>query len=140
MNWKLILQLSLFAVGMGLATVYFISSNVEPMFWLPILLLCGYLIASHAPGRLFAHGVALGLVNSFWITVSHILFFTQYIANHAQEAEAMKSMPLPDSPRLMMAMVGPVIGLISGIVIGVFAVLAGKFFVKAKGLRTAAHV
>ena len=69
-----------------------------------------------------------------------ILFFTQYIANHAQEAEAMKSMPLPDSPRLMMAMVGPVIGLISGIVIGVFAVLAGRFFVKAKGLRTAAHV
>ncbi|MCU1336059.1 MAG: hypothetical protein JWO19_1640 [Bryobacterales bacterium] len=38
----------------------------------------------------------------------------------------MKSMPLPDSPRLMMALAGPAVGIISGIVIGVFAVIAGR--------------
>ena len=38
----------------------------------------------------------------------------------------MKSMPLPDAPRLMMALTGPVIGVVSGIVIGVFAVIAGR--------------
>ena len=39
----------------------------------------------------------------------------------------MKTMPMPDSPRLMMAMVGPVIGLISGLLIGLLALLARRF-------------
>ena len=38
----------------------------------------------------------------------------------------MKSMPLPDMPRLMMAIAGPVVGLISGIIIGLLALGAGK--------------
>jgi uncharacterized membrane protein len=38
----------------------------------------------------------------------------------------MSSMPLPDSPRLMMLLVGPVVGAVSGAVIGLFAVVAGK--------------
>ena len=59
MNWKLILQLSLFGLAMGLATVFLIPSK-------------------------------------------------------------------PDSPRLMMAMMGPVIGVVSGLVLGLFAFVAGK--------------
>lgn len=38
----------------------------------------------------------------------------------------MRSMPLPDSPRLMMACVGPIVGIISGVIIGLFAYGAGK--------------
>ncbi len=38
----------------------------------------------------------------------------------------MSSMPRPDAPRLMMLMVGPVIGLISGMVIGLLAVIAAR--------------
>jgi hypothetical protein len=33
----------------------------------------------------------------------------------------MTSMPLPDSPRLMMAMTGSIIGLVSGLILGLFA-------------------
>jgi hypothetical protein len=36
----------------------------------------------------------------------------------------MASMSLPDSPRLMMALTGPVIGVVSGLVLGLFAVVA----------------
>ena len=39
----------------------------------------------------------------------------------------MSSMPLPDSPRLMMACVGPIVGIVSGAIIGLFAYVAGKF-------------
>jgi uncharacterized membrane protein len=35
-------------------------------------------------------------------------------------------MPLPDSPRLMMLIMGPVIGIISGFVLGLFAFVASK--------------
>ena len=38
----------------------------------------------------------------------------------------MDAMPLPTHPRLMMALVGPVIGLVSGIVLGLFAIAGRK--------------
>jgi hypothetical protein len=54
------------------------------------------------------------------------LFFERYLVGHAQEAAMRKSMPLADAPRLMMAITGPVVGLISGMVIGLLALGAGK--------------
>jgi uncharacterized membrane protein len=54
------------------------------------------------------------------------LFFHRYLAAHAQEAAKMNSMPLPTSPRRMMAIVGPLIGLVSGVLIGLLALAAGK--------------
>jgi hypothetical protein len=127
MNWKLILMLSIFGLAMGLATVFFIPSNREPAFWLPIFLLCAFLIARGTSGNAFLHGVYLGLANSVWITAAHVLFFTQYIAGHPQEATMMQFMPLGNHLRLMMVFTGPVTGVISGIVIGVLALIASRF-------------
>jgi hypothetical protein len=127
MNWKLILLLSMFGLAMGLATVFFIPSKLEPVFWLPIFLLCGFLIARGTSTNAFVHGVYLGLVNSVWITAAHLLFFDQYIATHAQEAVLMQMMPMLGSPRLMMALTGPVFGAVSGAVIGVLSFIASRF-------------
>jgi hypothetical protein len=112
---------------MGLATVFFIPSNREPAFWLPIFLLCAFLIARGTSGNPFLHGVYLGLANSVWVTGAHVLFFARYIAAHTQEATMIQFMPLANHPRLMMVFTGPVAGVISGIVIGVFAFLASRF-------------
>ena len=38
----------------------------------------------------------------------------------------MNSVPLPNSPKLIMGIIGPIVGLISGIIIGLFAFVAGK--------------
>lgn len=110
---------------MGVATVFVIPSDVEPIFWLAIFLVCAYLIARNRPDRHLLHGLLLGIVNSAWITAAHIIFFSQYIANHPTEA-MMSSMRLPDSPRLMMACLGPIVGIISGAIIGLLAYVAGK--------------
>ena len=133
MNWKLVIQLSLFGLAMGAATVFVIPSNVEPLFWLVIFALCAYVIATRCSGQYFLHGLAVGLVNSVWITSWHILLFDRYIARHPQEAAMMTSMPLPDSPRLMMALTGPVIGVVSGLVIGLFAIGARKLVTMRAG-------
>jgi hypothetical protein len=125
-DWKLIFRLSLFGLAMGIATVFFIPSNIEPVFWLVIFTVCGYIFAKNLVARHFLHGLLLGLANSVWITASHILFLGRYIANHPREAAMMASMPLPDSPRVMMALIGPMIGLASGLVLGLFALVAGK--------------
>jgi len=124
MNWKLVVQLSLFGLAMAFATVFVVPSNVEPMLWLPIFVICAYLIAKHAPGKHFLHGLMLGIANSVWITGAHVLLFDAYLAHHAREAEMMKSMPMPLPPRLLMAIVGPCVGVVSGVVIGLFALVA----------------
>jgi hypothetical protein len=126
MNWTLILTLSLFGLAMGVATVFVIPSNIEPLFWLAIFVVSAYLIAKRAPGRPFLHGLCVSLVNSVWITAAHVLLFNSYISRHPQEAAMMSSMPMPDAPRLMMLMTGPVIGLLSGVVLGLFAWVATK--------------
>jgi hypothetical protein len=126
MNWKLILQLSLFGLAMGIATVFVIPSKIEPAFWLVIFLICAYLIARRSPGKHFLHGLLLGLANSVWITAAHVLFFDSYVTRHAQEAAMMQNTPLGVSPRLMMTIVGPVVGLLSGMILGLFALAAGK--------------
>ena len=133
MNWKLILQLSLFGLVMGIATVFFVSSSLEPFCWLAIFLVSAYAIARGAPGRPFVHGVCVGLANSVWVTGTHILLVNQYLAGHAREAAMMSSGPLATHPRLMMAITGPLIGLVSGIVLGIFAVVAVKLVGASRG-------
>jgi hypothetical protein len=126
MNTKLIFQLSLFGLAMAFATVYFIPSNIEPLCWLVIFIICAYIIAKQCTGNYFLHGLYVSLLNAVWITATHILLFDTYIAGHPQEAAMMTKMPLPESPRLMMLLTGPIVGLISGVVLGLFAFAASK--------------
>jgi hypothetical protein len=124
MNTKLILQLSLFGLAMAFATVFVIPSTVEPLCWLAIFVVCAYLIARRAPGSYFLHGLLVGILNSVWITSAHVLLFDQYIARHAREAEMMAQIPL--APKVMMLVTGPIIGVVSGIVLGILALIVHR--------------
>ena len=124
MNYRLIVALSFFGLAMGIATVYVIPSSIEPFCWLAIFVVCAVIIARKAPGKPFWHGLLVSLVNSFWITSAHVLLFDAYIAGHPREAGMMAGSPLP--PRLMMLLTGPAIGLISGVVLGLFALIAAR--------------
>src|SRR5215475_5208524 len=126
MNWKLIFSLSLFGLAMAIATVYVISSNIEPIFWLVIFIICAWIIAKKCSEKYFLHGLMVSLVNSVWITAAHIILFNTYITNHPQEATMMEKMPMPASPRITMALIGPVVGLVSGIILGLFSLIASK--------------
>lgn len=131
MNWKLIFGLSLFGLVMAFATVYVVPSNIEPAFWLPIFVICAYFVAKMAPGKFFLHGFCISLVNCIWITGAHVFLYTTYIARHAQELEMSNKMPiLHGHPRQQMLIMGPVIGIISGIVLGLFCFIASKLVKK----------
>jgi hypothetical protein len=124
MNGKLVVQLSLFGLVMALATVFVISSTVEPLCWLAIFIVCAYLIARRAPGSYFLHGLLVGIANSVWITAAHVLLFDQYIARHAREAEMVGRMPL--TPKAMMLLTGPIVGVVSGIFLGILALVVHR--------------
>ena len=125
-NGNLIFRLSLFGLVMAIGTVFWIPGNIEPLIWLPIFIVCGYIIAKKAPGKFFLHGFLVSLLNCVYVTGAHILFYSTYIANHADEAAMMTKMPMPDSPRMMMLLIGPFFGILFGIILGFFAFIAGK--------------
>ncbi len=130
-DWRLVLGLSMFGLVMAFATVFVIPSTVEPIFWLAIFVVCAWVIAKKAPGRPFLHGFLVSLANCVWITGAHMALAGSYLERHANEAAMMAKMPMPDSPRLMMLMTGPVVGIVSGIVLGLFAFVASKLVKRA---------
>ena len=130
MNWKFIFSLSLFGLAMAIATVYFIPSNIEPFFWLLIFVICAWRIAKVCSAKYFLHGLFVCLLNCVWITAAHIILFNAYINNHPQEAAMLQRTPLPSYPRLMMTLMGPVVGIVSGIIMGLFALIASKMIRK----------
>ena len=122
----------MFGLAMAIGTVYVIPSNIEPIFWLAIFIFCAYIIAKNAPGKYFLHGFLTSLVNCAWVTSAHILLFSHYWVNHIQEMEMSAKMPfMQGHPRQQMLIMGPVIGIISGIVLGLFAFVASKIVKKA---------
>jgi hypothetical protein len=125
MNKKLILLLSLFGLVMAIATVFWIPSKTEPLFWLLIFIICAFVIARVCSDRFFLHGLLVSIVNSIWIISAHIILFPTYIANHPQEAEMLTRIPNAP-PRLMMLITGLLIGIISGLVLGLFSFVASK--------------
>ena len=92
-----------------------------------IFIICAYVIAKRSGGNPFLHGVFLGLANSVWMTSGHVLLFHQYAERHQKEMEMMQTMPMMTHPRLLMLITGPIVGLVSGLVIGLFAWIASKF-------------
>jgi hypothetical protein len=130
MNWKLIFQLSLFGLAMAIATVSLIPQNVEPIFWLVVVLISAYLIAKKCTGKYFLHGFVLSLVNCVWITGIHTHFIHLYLANHPNMVEMSSNLPLYHHPRLQMLVTGPFFGVGFGIIMGLFAFLASKMVKK----------
>jgi len=126
MNWKLIIQLSLFGLAMGLATVFVIPSTIEPLFWLLIFVVSAYFIATRCTGRYFWHGFLVSIVNSVWVTAVHFLFFDRYVANHPEEMAMMATMQVSVSPRTLMALMGPIFGVVSGVLLGIFSGLGRR--------------
>lgn len=131
MNWKLIFQLSLFGLVMAVATAFWIPGNIEPILWLPIFILCAYIIAKKAKGKYFQHGFLVSLVNCVWITSAHVIFAKVYLSHHPEEMEMMGKMPMPQHPRLMMLLIGPLFGILFGLILGLFSFIAGKLIKKA---------
>jgi len=120
MNYKIIFQLSLLGLVMGLATVFWIPSNAEPFYWLVIFIISAYFIALKSSGKYFMSGFWVSIANCIWITATHIIFFHTYIASHTREADMMA----------YMLITGPIVGILSGLVLGLFAFLASRIMQK----------
>ena len=131
MNWKLIFSLSLFSVAIAFLTVYLVPEHWSWTLWLPVFLICAWFIAKKAPGKYFMHGFMVAIFNYIWITAIHILLYNPYVLMNPDMAH-MKGMPpyFKAHPRQHMLFFGPIVGIISGLVLGLFAWVASKIVKK----------
>ena len=123
MNWKIVFVLSSFGLAMALGTVFVIPPAVEPVVWLVIFVTCAVVIARTCERRHFLHGFAVSILNSVWVTAAHVAFIDRYVAGHPREAAMAAQM---SSPRAMMIITGPLVGVATGLVLGLFAWIASR--------------
>lgn len=127
MNFKFILQLSLFGLIMAFATVSLIPEKVEPLFWLIVFVFCAFVIAKVCTGRYFLYGFFTSIINSVWITGVHLLFFNSYAAHHPDLATMGNNLYyFATRPRMLMLVLGIPFGIAFGIILGLFCVVASK--------------
>jgi len=127
MNLKLVFQLSMFGLIMGFATISLIPEKVEFLFWLFIFIFCAYVIARVCTGKYFLHGFFTSLVNSVWLTATHIIFYTSYAAHHPNIAAMTNNMAyFSNHPRIFTLLLGIPSGIFFGLILGLFAFIAHK--------------
>src|SRR5260221_1199679 len=122
MNWKLIFALSLFGLAMGVASLFGLGP-LEFVLWLVIFIIYAWIIAARAPGKYFLHGFLVSVVNSVWITAIHAAFFATLARNNPQMVQGT---PRGWNPRVLMIVMGPIVGALLGLVAGLFAFIASK--------------
>ncbi len=111
---------------MAFATVSLIGEKYEPGFWLVIFVFCAWVIAKVCQGKYFLHGFFVSIINSVWITAVHLMFRRSYVLNHPEFAPTNLPSQFVRHPRLVMALVMPVFGVLFGIILGLFALVASK--------------
>jgi hypothetical protein len=137
MKWTLILKLSLIEIALAVASIFFISPNAETILWLASVLFYAYAIGNGTRQYRFFHGMVLGILNGIWVSTTRSIFLARYLAGHPIAVTTI-DMISHSRPRLSLTATAIVTGIGQGIVIGVFAVVAG-FMVKPRRIDLAAE-
>jgi hypothetical protein len=127
MNFRLVLLLSDFGLAMGVASLLgLIPRGVELWLWLGITVVCAVWIAKKVATRRFLHGFLVGLISGMLSPLIQVAFFPLYLRNNPYAAESFGQLPSGMSPRLLILIMTPLLGLFFGLVLGCLAWLAGK--------------
>ena len=126
MNWKLILSLSGFGLLMGILSVLGLVSKVEGWLWLAIGIFCAGWMGTQLAERRFLHGFLTGLIGGAVAPAIQALFFSTYVANNPEFTQAAAQLPPGIPLRLLVVVAIPVSGLLSGVVLGLLTLVAGK--------------
>lgn len=131
MKWKTILLLSLFGILMGLNSVFGIIKNIEWLLWLIIAIVSAYVLNKQTKKLLVTHAVITGLFIGILNAIIQSSLFDMYLANNP-EIEGFNQWPITVEPQYFLLMAGPFVGIVYGLVIGLFALIIKKILKKYK--------
>ncbi|HXF04222.1 MAG TPA: hypothetical protein VNM72_02265 [Blastocatellia bacterium] len=133
MNWKLIVSLSGLGVLMGGASVLGLTRGSEGVLWLVFAALATVVIVRKAQTRPLLHGFFVGLIGGGLAPVVQFLFFSTYLASNPEVAEQFSRVPSGLGARYFVLVLAPVIGLVSGVALGLICWLGARLVVRRKG-------
>lgn len=127
MNWTLIILLSLFGAIMGFLSVKGYTGKLEPVLWILFGIISSLVLSKNVENKVFMHALLIGL---FWGVLNAIIqssFFEQYLTNNPSIQDRFKSTG-SIKPQLFVLITGPVIGLITGLVLWGLTLLLRKLW------------
>lgn len=136
MHWSMIAILGALGLIMGLLSTQGLTRGIEPYLWIILGLFSATVVARAGHGRWFLHGLAIGVMWGVLNAVAASALFPHYAANNPEIMSRLDGRPAPVSPRIFFLLTGPVIGLVSGCILGLLCWCA-RFIIPAAGAATA---
>ncbi len=127
MNWFLVALLSSFGLVMGALSLKGYTLRIEPFLWLFFACISALVLSKNVGYKPFLHGLIVGILWGFFNGLCQCLFFDQYLAANSVYAENFNKVTFMP-PRFIPLLTGPVIGTLSGLVVGGLTLLAKKLW------------
>lgn len=125
MNWYIIILLSLFGAIMGLLSIKGYTGKLEPILWLLFVIISVLVLSRNVENKPFIHGLIIGLCWGIFNGLIQSSFFDQYITNNPNlQSSFNKSNAI--KPQFLVLIMGPLIGLVTGVVLGGLTFLLKK--------------
>lgn len=126
MNWTLVVILSIPGLMMGLLSVMGHTRGIEPYLWLLLALFAALIVARTAEARYFLHGLCVGLAWGVLNGVVASAMFATYARHNPETMQRFGSGGAPLPPQALFLASAPVIGLATGVVLGLLCLGASQ--------------
>lgn len=127
MNYTFIIILSTFGLVMGALSVKGYTQKIEPFLWLALGIFASLVISKNISEKTFLHALVIGLLWGILNGITQSVFFDKYMANNTSLQDSFKKVTFVQ-PRYFVLMTAPVIGLITGAVLGGLSLLLKKLW------------
>jgi len=125
MDWKVIIILSVIGLLMGLLSVQGFTQKIEPLLWLLFGIATSLILSRNIEQKAFLHGILIGLAWGILNGLTQSVFFDTYLTNNPSVQQNFQKKPFI-LPRYFVLVTGPIIGLITGLVLGRLSLLLKK--------------
>ena len=125
MDWKVIIILSAIGLIMGLLSVKGFTQKLEPFLWLLFSIATSLVLSKNIDNKTFLHGLLIGLAWGIINGLTQSIFFDTYISNNPQLQQNFSKTTFMQ-PKYFVLVTGPIIGLITGLVLGGLSLLLKK--------------
>ena len=127
MDWTTIILLSLFGIIMGALSVKGFTQKLEPFLWLLFGIITSLVLSKNLDQKTFLHGLLIGLAWGIVNGLTQSAFFDTYLENNSYLQEGFKK-TIFIQPRYFVLITGPIIGLITGLVVGGLSLLLKRIW------------
>ena len=125
MDWIVIMIFSVVGLIMGLLSIKGFTQKIEPFLWLLFGIATTLVLSKNIDNKAFLHGLLVGLAWGFVNGLIQTVFFNSYLANNPHLQPDFSKITFMH-PRYYVLLMAPVIGLITGLILGGMTLLFKK--------------